>query len=171
MFPRSPDNQPLEDDAAMQVDLDESVVPHRSYPSTPMLHTLPSSQSTVSIPDDAFQVACSVLEVLINPSHSDASIEIAMATVRLIVYDVLGKDPALSPRRANEKEFLQNVERIGKQQVINAFKDAAEKEAWGDLMSNGTFPFPSTSIVLITFCCQRYFSCLKLYGHRRTSLR
>ena len=171
MFSRSPDNQPLEDDAAMQVDMDESVVPHRSYSSTPMLHTLPSSQSTVSIPDDAFEEACSVLGLLINPSRSDEEIGKAMTSVYSIIYGVLGKDPALSPRRANEKEFLQNVERIGKQQVINAFKDAAEKEAWGDLMSNGTFPFPSTSIVLITFCCQRYFSCLKLYGHRRTSLR
>jgi hypothetical protein len=167
MFPISPDNQqpvstvsrPSEDDISMQVDMDESAV-------TP--HPLQSSQSTLSIPDDIFQGACHVLEFLINPSSSDA---MNMTFIHYNVYAALEKDPDLSTRRADEREFGKNVERIGKQRVIDDFRDAAKKKAWGELMRHGTFPFPSTSIVLIKVCRQRYSSSLKLYGRRRGSLR
>jgi hypothetical protein len=136
MFPISPDNQqpvstvsrPSEDDISMQVDMDESAV-------TP--HPLQSSQSTLSIPDDIFQGACHVLEFLINPSSSDA---MNMTFIHYNVYAALEKDPDLSTRRADEREFGKNVERIGKQRVIDDFRDAAKKKAWGELMRHGTFP-------------------------------
>jgi hypothetical protein len=172
MFPdnQRPALQP-QDDAAMQVDTDESVVPHQSYTSTPMPHTLPSSQSTVSIPEDALKPVYSVLELLINPSHSDEDIGNSMSVIHYNVYGVLGKDPALRTRRANEVEFLQNVEKKGKKQVIDAFRDAAEKKIWRKLVSNGTFSFLLTSIILTMFCRQMYFSRLQLYkDHKRSSL-
>jgi len=176
MFSRSPDNQqpafqPLEDDAAMQVDTDESVVPHQSHTSTPMPHTLPSSQSTVSIPDDALKPVYPLLELLINPSHSDEDIGKSMPFIHCNVYSVLGEDPALSTRRATKEQFLQNVEKKGKKKVIDDFRDAAEKKTWRELISNGTFSFPLTSIILIMFCRQMYFSRLQLYkDHKRSSL-
>jgi hypothetical protein len=161
----SPDNQqtlfqpPAEDDAAMEVDTDESVVPHHTS------HTLPSSQSIVSIPDDDLEEPSNLLRMAINPSRSDENIGKSMPIIHSLVYGVLQEDPALSTRRAEKDEFLQNVQRIGRQRVINDFKEAAKKEDWRSLISNGTFPFPLTPIVPIMVCRQRYSSRLKLHSH------
>ena len=160
-----PFQPPAEDDAAMQVDRDESVVPHHTS------HTLPSSQSIVSIPDDDLEEPCILLRTVINPSRSDEDIGKSMPVIHSLVYGVLQEDPALSTRRAKKDEFLQNVQRIGGQRVINDFEEAAKKENWRSLISNGTSRFPLTSIVLIMVCRQRYSSSLKLYDHRRGFLR
>ena len=148
----------------MEVDTDESVVPHHTS------HTLPSSQSIVSIPDDDLKVPSNFLRIAINPSRSDEDIANSMPVIHSLVYGVLEDDRALSTRRANKDEFLRNVEKTGKEQVIDDFKEAAKKEDWRSLISNGTFPFPLTPIVPVMFYCQRYFLHLNLY-HRRIFLQ
>ena len=183
MSSTSPDNQkptiqPPEDDVAMQVDMDEPADHHQSYPPTPTQtpatrHTLPSSQSTVSIPDETYEETRYGLETQVTATSSDDHLRRSIMPVYRLIHPALGKDPVMSPRRANEDEFKKNVKRKGEEHVINLFKVAAEKKSWKALMSDGTSSFLFTLIISITFCRQIYFSSLQLHrdhGRYSTSL-
>ena len=157
----SPGNQQQlqpEDNTAMQVNMDESADHQSLYPSTPTRHrhTLTSSESKVFISDDAFEDACFTLARSIHASDTDKDIRRSMTTVWNTVHHALREDPHMKPRCATEEEFMQNVARKGEAQVINSFRDAAEKQSWRDLIEDGTSSFLLTFVVIM-FCCQMYF--------------
>ena len=138
--------------------MDESADHQSLYPSTPTRHrhTLTSSESKVSISDDAFKDVCFNLARNIHASDSDEDIQRSMTNVWNTVHDAFREDPHMKPHCATKEEFLQNVARKGEAQVINNFRDAAEKQSWRDLIEDGTSSFLLTFVVIM-FCCQMYF--------------
>ena len=112
-------------------------------PSAPTKSALLPTQPKVSISDTNFQELCGRLRRIIQPLDNDAYIQGSLNTVWVNVHNALSNDPALSPRRADQKEFEENLKNYGEKQFIDLLREMAKNKNWRDLLEHGT-SFPAS---------------------------
>ena len=107
-------------------------------PSRPTKSTPPSTRPKVSIPDQDFQQVCRRLERNLQPDDDDDSIRNSLDIVWFKVYNALEEDQNLRSRRADQKEFEENVKKHGKEKFIDLLREMAKNKNWRDLLEHGT---------------------------------
>jgi hypothetical protein len=123
-------------DSRMQVDEPDN---DQTIPTTPKKPT-PTPQSTsrrVSIPDQAFQEMCEDLEFYNIQSSPDGLIQRRLGSIFAIIYNALDNDENRKSRRADNKEFKQNLKKRGEEHFFNLLRDIAGRRAWGELLDDG----------------------------------
>ena len=106
--------------------------------SSTLISTLPSTRPKVSIPDQDFQEVCRELERNIQPDDNERSIQRSLDVVWVKVYNALEEDQNLSSRRADQKEFKENLKNYGEKRFIDLLREMAKKKNWRDLLEHGT---------------------------------
>jgi len=112
----------------MQVD--EPVPADRTNLGPSIMPKRPSTQSRVSIPEEAVQGACKQLERCIQPDDDD-SIREGLGTVWIIVRDALSLEQTLRARLADRDEFQENVEKFGEKEFTELLRGITKKKNGG----------------------------------------
>jgi len=125
---------PRDDVSEVPMEVDEPA----AGPTTPKKSILPSTPPRVSIPETAVQTLREVLDDIIIPTSEDDRIQRHLGTVWFAVHEALSQDETKNTRLADEAQFLENVNEIGKEPFINLLRNMARRQYWRDLLENGT---------------------------------
>lgn len=131
--------------------------------STPQQDT-PSNKRLANIPKEAFENAADSLKRNISFKDNNKILKSQLEIVWVIVKGALKKDPKLSERLANEKEFRDNVTRKGENPFIDSLRamaansDTQGSKAWEELFEDGT-----SFILLFVFKHSDCILCLDVF--------
>jgi hypothetical protein len=131
------------DDVPMEIDQLAAAIP--ITPTAPR----------VSIPETTVQALGAFLEAVLVPLTLDPGL--VLGAVWSAVHKAFLQDETMNTRLADEGQFLENVNEIGKESFIYLLRDMARRQAWRDLLENGTYTFRLISSTLIVPCFQGCF--------------